>query len=144
MASKNKNPTLRMWGIILRMRKIGSQYQPAIYNKPITTNSPPITLKPLSDVEGLQRAYARTSGVYIRNTTMSVAGTEDFPQDHWDDVSKLPFQTTTNSLRYINADKPVTQNYALYPDHQITSLVGHSLAGSVIFEMQKQYIDINI
>ena len=43
-------------------KNIGTQYQPAIDNKPITTNSAPITLKPLSDVEGLQRAYARTNG----------------------------------------------------------------------------------
>ena len=91
-------------------KHIGMQYQPAISNNPITTNSAPITLKPLSDVEGLQRAYARTNGVYIRNNTMFVAGTKDFPHDHWDDVSKLPCQTTNNSLRYINADKALKQN----------------------------------
>ena len=39
------------------------------------------------------------------NNTMFVARTKDFPHDAWDDVSKLPFQTTYNSLRYINADK---------------------------------------
>ena len=97
----------------------------------------------MSDVEGLQRAYARTNGVYIRTNTMFVAGTKDFPQDHWDDVSKIPFQAITNSLRYMNADKALNQNDALYPNHEITSLVGHSLAGSVVLEMQKQYPDIN-
>ena len=40
-------------------KHIGLQYQPVISNNPITTNSAPITLKPLSDVEGLQRAYQR-------------------------------------------------------------------------------------
>ena len=90
-------------------KNICTQYQPAISNNPITTNSAPITLKPLSDVEGLQRAYARTNGVYIRNNTMFVAGTKDFPQDHWDDVSKIPFRATNNSLRYINADKALTK-----------------------------------
>ena len=29
----------------------------------------------------------------------------------------------------------------LYPDNKITSLVGHSLAGSAVLEMQKQYPD---
>ena len=91
-------------------KHIGTQYQPAISNNPITTNSAPITLKPLSDVEGLQRASARTNGVYIRNNIMFVAGTKDFPQDHWDDVSKIPFQATNNSLRYLNADKALKQN----------------------------------
>ena len=86
-------------------KHIGLQYQPAKSNNPITTNSAPITLKSLSDVEGLQRAYARTNGVYIRNTTMFVAGTKDFPQDHWDDLSKIPTNTVYNTLRYINADK---------------------------------------
>ena len=63
-------------------KNIGTQYQPPTYSKPITTNSAPIALKPLSDVEGLQRAYARYNGIYIRNNTMLVAGTKDFPQDH--------------------------------------------------------------
>ena len=31
----------------------------------------------------------------------------------------------------------------LYPDSKITSFVGHSLAGSVVLEMQKQYPDTN-
>ena len=74
---------------------------------------------------------------------MFVAGTKDFPQDHWDDVTKIPTNTVYNTLRYINADKALKQNDALYPDHKITSLVGHSLAGSVILEMQKQYPDRN-
>ena len=36
---------------------------------------------------------------------MVVAVTKDFPHDAWDDVSKLPVQTTYNSLRNISADK---------------------------------------
>ena len=117
---------------------VSSQYQPAISNNPITTNSAPITLKPLSDVEGLQRAYARQSGVYIRNNTMFVAGSRD-TQDWYDDFTKIPFNKTYNALRYINADKALKQNDALNPDNKITSLVGHSLAGSVVLEMQKQH-----
>ena len=66
-----------------------------------------------------------------------VAGTKDFPHDAWDDVSKLPFQTTYNSLRYNNADKALTTNDSLYQDNEVTSIVGHSLGGSVVLEMQK-------
>ena len=73
---------------------------------------------------------------------MLVAGTKDFPHDAWDDVSKLPFQTTYNSLRYINADKALNNNDSLYPDNKITSIVGHSLGGSVVLEIQKQKPDI--
>ena len=67
---------------------------------------------------------------------MFVAGTKDFPHDARDDVSKLPFQTTHNALRYINADKALKHNEALYPDHKLTSIVGHALGGSVVLEMQ--------
>ena len=74
---------------------------------------------------------------------MFVAGTQEFPQDHRDDVTKLTTNTVYNTLRYINADKALTHHDLLYPDHRITSLVGHSLAGSVVLEMQKQYPDIN-
>ena len=72
---------------------------------------------------------------------MFVAGTKDFPQDHWDDVTKMPANTGYITLRFINADKALTDNDLLYPDHTITSLVGHSWAGSVALEMQKQYPD---
>ena len=121
-------------------KHIGLQYQPVISNNPIITNSAPITLKPLSDVEGLQRAYARPNGVYIRNNTEFVAGSRD-TQDWYDDFTKIPFNKTYNALRYINADKALKQNDADNPNSKITSLVGHSLAGSVVLEMQKQHPD---
>jgi pimeloyl-ACP methyl ester carboxylesterase len=73
---------------------------------------------------------------------MFVSGTKDFPQDHWDDL-KIPFNLTAESLRYRNADKALKNNELLNPDRKITSLVGHSLGGAVILEMQKQYPDIN-
>ena len=91
----------------------------------------------MSNVEGLQRAYARTSGVYIRANTMFVAGTKDFPQDHFDDLTHIPTITVYNTLRCINAGKALNTNNLLYPDHKLASLVGHSLAGSAVLEMQK-------
>ena len=90
----------------------------------------------MSDVEGLHRAYARDNGIFNRNNIMFVAGTKDFPQDHWDDFSKIPIHTTYNTLRYINAGKAVTTNDALYPNQQLTSIVGHSLS-AVGLELQK-------
>jgi predicted alpha/beta hydrolase family esterase len=68
---------------------------------------------------------------------MFVSGTKDFPQDHWDDISKIPFNLTAESLRYRNADKALKTNELLNPDQKLTSLVGHSLGGSVVLEMQK-------
>ena len=71
----------------------------------------------MTDVEGLDRAYARANGIYIRNIIMFVSGTKDFPKGHWDDL-KIPFDLTAESLRSRNADKALTSNEALYPDKQ--------------------------
>ena len=87
------------------MKHIGSQYQPSHDKAPITKQYEAITLNPLTDLAGLHRAYARDNGIYIRHTIMFVAGTKDFPQDHWEYFSKLPIHITYNTLRYINADK---------------------------------------
>jgi hypothetical protein len=48
---------------------------------------------------------------------MFVSGTQDFPQDHWDDL-KIPFNLTAESLRYRNADKALNNNELLNPDQQ--------------------------
>ena len=72
---------------------------------------------------------------------MLVAGTKDFPHDAWDDVSKLPFHTTYNSLGNTNADKALSNNDSLYQDNKLPSIVGQSLGGSVVLEMQKQNPD---
>jgi hypothetical protein len=52
---------------------------------------------------------------------MFVSGTKDFPQDHWVDISKIPFNLTAESLRYRNADKALNNNELLNPEQQITS-----------------------
>ena len=102
----------------------------------MTNNAAPITLNAMTDVQGLDRAFARDSGNYVRNTTMFVSGTKDFPHDHWDDLG-MPFNVTAESLRQRNADEALNYN------PQVTTLVGHSLGGSVFLEMQKNYGDSN-
>ena len=57
-------------------------------------------------------------------------------------LQKIPTNIVYNTLRYINADKALNNNDLLYPDHTITPLVGHILAGSVVLEMQNQYPEI--
>ena len=58
----------------------------------------------------------------------------------------MMFQTNLfnnyNSLRHINADEALNHNDSLCPDHRITSIVGHSLGGSVVLDMQEQYLGI--
>ena len=115
---------------------IGSQYQPS-YDKPIPKQSAAITLNPLTDVQGFDRACARDNGIYIRNTIMFVSGAKDFPRDHGDDL-KSKFNLTAESLRYSNVDKALNDN------SQSASLVGHSVGGSVVLEMQNNYGAIKV
>ena len=116
----------------------GSQYQPSYDKSHITENSNPVALNAMTGIEGLDRAYARDKGSYSGNHTMLVSGTKDFPQDHWDDL-KIPCNLTAESLRYRNSDKAWQRNEALYTNQQITSLVGYSLGGAVILELQQQH-----
>jgi hypothetical protein len=46
-------------------KHIGSQYQPQLNKQPITKNSEAVRLNAMTDVEGLDRAYARENGIYI-------------------------------------------------------------------------------
>ena len=64
---------------------------------------------------------------------MLIAGTKDFPQDHIDDL-KLPFDDTLNKTkRGRDAD-------AYYRSHhEIDTVIGHSLGGSVSLALEKQY-----
>jgi hypothetical protein len=88
----------------------------------------------MTDIQGLDKAYARDNGIYTRINTMFVAGTKDFPQDHWDDL-QIPVSLTAESLRYRNADKSLNDN------PHIPSLGGHSLGGAVILAMHQNYDD---
>jgi hypothetical protein len=70
--------------------QICTTYQPS-YDKPITKNAAPIILHAMTDVQGLDRAYALDNGICIRNATMFVSGNKDFPQDHRGDL-KIQFK----------------------------------------------------
>ena len=108
----------------------------------------------LSDVQGLNKAYATTDNVYLNNNTMYVSGTKHaetliptllnldpietynmnykngYYQDMWDDL-KIPFGLTKYSQRYQEADKMLKDN------PKITNVIGHSLGGSVALELAK-------
>ena len=62
---------------------------------------------------------------------MYIAGTSGL-NDVWDDL-KIPFNLTSQSKRYIDAEKLLK----IYPDTK--GIVGHSLGGAVALELQKNY-----
>ncbi len=59
-------------------------------------NSKPITIKPITDKDGLHESYNRPSGLYIHGNTLYIAGTKD-TQDVFDDL-KIPFNQTSKAL----------------------------------------------
>ena len=88
-------------------------------------------INPLTDKEGLEKAYALPEKVYVHGDTMYVAGTS-YLQDAWDDL-KIPFSQTAKAQRYIDADAMLAKN------PQVKNLVGHSLGGVSVLELQKNH-----
>jgi len=84
---------------------------------------------------GLEKAYNSPDYLYKDDDTLYIGGTQT-ARDVWGDL-KIPFGLTRYSQRYMDADKVLQQ------DPDIKNLVGHSLAGSVAFEFQKNHPERN-
>ena len=84
----------------------------------------------ISDIEGLKRAYASKSGAYIHGNRMYVAGARN-GRDVWDDITKVPFSLTRHSDRFKSVKKVLDEN------PQVEQLIGHSLAGAVVQDLNK-------
>ena len=88
-------------------------------------------MRALTDKEGLDKAYDRADKLFVNGDTMYVAGTS-YWQDVWDDL-KIPFNKTAQAQRYKDADALLGQNA------QVKNLVGHSLGGASVLELQKNH-----
>ena len=91
------------------------------------------TIKAITDKEGLDRATAAADKLYVNGDTMYVAGTSNL-QDVWDDF-KIPFGKTAEAQRYKDADALLGKN------SQVSNLVGHSLGGAAVLELQKNHTE---
>jgi hypothetical protein len=87
----------------------------------------------LTDKEGLDKAYASNEKLLVQGDTMYVAGTSNV-QDALDTL-KIPFGKTAEAQRYKDADALLAKN------PQVSNLVGHSLGGSAVLELQKNHGD---
>lgn len=88
----------------------------------------------LSDARGLELAY-KNGDTHVHGKTMYVAGSWT-RQDWVDDLTKVPFYgDLRESARYKAAEKTLKEN------PHVENVVGHSLGGSVVLELQKQYPD---
>jgi pimeloyl-ACP methyl ester carboxylesterase len=93
----------------------------------------PLSIPPITDKAGLNKAYGRGSKLYTHGNTLYIAGTSSL-QDVWDDL-KIPFNQTAHSERYRKAASLLKVN------KDIQNVVGHSLGGSVALELQKNFPD---
>ena len=89
-------------------------------------------LRDITDEEGLKRAYGTNDGLYQHYNKLFIAGTKD-PIDMVDDL-KLPLNDTLNkTTRGRTADKYYRSH------HEIDTVIGHYLGGSVASALEKQY-----
>ena len=80
---------------------------------------------------GLAKAYQSNISTHIDGDTMYIAGTKN-AKDWYDNFTKLPFGSTTNADRYLDAENTLRAN------PQINNIVAHSLGSSVAVELTKQ------
>jgi hypothetical protein len=95
--------------------------------------APKRVINPITDVEGLDRAYAAPEKLYVNGKTMYVAGTSNL-RDVYDDL-KIPVQQTFRAQRYKDADALLAKN------PQVENLVGHSLGGASVLELQRNHVE---
>ena len=91
----------------------------------------------ITDEEGLSRAYDSDTNVFANGNTLYVAGSKNpfttmqGVRDWYDDFTKIPFNNVEQSDRYQQVMKAISAN------PNLTQVVGHSLAGSVSLQLQK-------
>ena len=90
-------------------------------------------LQDVTDQEGLKRAYETKDGLYQHYNKLFIAGTNNFPQDHIDDL-KLPFDDTLSKTK---RGRDIDAYYRSH--HEIDTVIGHSLGGAVALSLEKKY-----
>jgi hypothetical protein len=86
----------------------------------------------ISDEDGLTKAYEATNGLYQHYNKLFIAGTRDFPRDHWDDL-KIPINQTLDGKRGRDAEAYYLSH------HEIDTVIGHSLGGAIALNLEQKY-----
>ena len=81
----------------------------------------------------MKRACETKDGLYQHYNKLCIAGAKDFPQDHIDDL-KLPFDVSENKTK---RGRDADVYYRSH--HEIDTVIGHSLGGSVSLALERQY-----
>ena len=98
----------------MMMRKLGrgtAQPKEPVYR------TPAITISPITDREGLDKAYALPDKVFVNGDTLCTS----YLQDVWDDL-KIPFSQTSKAQRYSDTETRMAKN------PQLKNMVRRALA----------------
>eukprot|EP00972_Heterocapsa_arctica_P013443 1979246-Heterocapsa_arctica.AAC.1 len=82
--------------------------------------------------KALQRHMQQTNELYQHYNKLFIAGTRDFPHDHFDDL-KIPFNQTLDGKRGRDAEAYYLSH------HEIDTTVGHSLGGAIALNLEQKY-----
>ena len=81
----------------------------------------------------MKQAYESKDGLHQHYNKLCIAGTRDFPRDHIDDI-KLPMNDTLNKTHGGGTADAYYRSH-----HEIDTVIGHSLGGSVALALEQQY-----
>ena len=90
----------------------------------------------LTDAQGLRLAYESPDGLYQNGTRLYIAGTGGGGRwlgDLYDDVSKVPFNRTSQAQRFKDAKQKIEE------EGNIEQIIGHSLGGAITLHLHKDY-----
>ncbi len=93
--AKNHKPYYFKYNQIKKPSELFDNYQ---RNKYYNTNKMRNMLSPLSNQEGLEKAYKAPNYIYQDGSTLYIGGTQT-ARDVWDDL-KIPFNKVDQSKRY--------------------------------------------
>ena len=90
----------------------------------------------ISNTQGIKRAYDTDNKIYIKGNKMYVGGTVS-KNDWLENFTKLKTGNIRNMARYKEAKRVLMEN------PQVDTLLGHSMGGSVVLELNKEFKDKN-
>ena len=99
-------------------------------NKMLNTNGK------ISNTQGVKYAYDRDNKIFVKGNKMYVAGTTS-AKDWQQNFTKLKTGGIRDMDRYVEAKRVLLEN------PQVDTLLGHSVGGSVVLELNKEFKDKN-
>ncbi len=121
---------------------MGIEYKP-LYDRTDLKNR--IRSKPVTDAEGLDRAYDSSGSIIASGEVGYIAGTKGgFLDNDWlQNYKRIGLQFITGNKVHVEQTDRYKQAQAfLFKHPEVKILVGHSLGGAVVLELKKDHPDL--